>query len=403
MTQTDAAAAQVSPPSHSRGGRPLVLLAFAGFWAVTLEMLPTGLLPAMTQDLQVRPSRVGLLVTAWAMTIGLSSIPLARGTRRCSRPGVLGGSLAVVGVAALATALAPSYGAVLGARVVAAVGHGLFWAVLLDYAASIVPARRQARALAVVQAGPLLAGAVGLPVATALREVVGWRIVMAAVAVILAVLGVVLLTALPVSATSSAGARPALRRDPTALPVVVTAVLGALALLAHFAAFTYVAPLATRQWGLTDGSVSPLLLAFGVFSVLGLAAAGLIGDRHPRASLVAAITGMAAILAVLAIPAPPAAATIAGVAVWGGFLGMLPPLLQNVVLGTASSQYRSTAGAVIVATFNLGIASGAAAGGLVIDYVDLSRLLPFAAGVALLSASGLGAVLANRAREGRRA
>jgi predicted MFS family arabinose efflux permease len=61
----------------------------------------------------------------------------------------------------LATALAPSYGAALTARVVAAAGHGLFWAVVVSYAASLVSPDRVGRALSIVLAGPTLASLVG--------------------------------------------------------------------------------------------------------------------------------------------------------------------------------------------------------------------------------------------------
>ena len=83
--------------------RPLLLLSFGAFWTVTLEMLPAGLLPAMSADLDVRPSRVGLLVTVWAVTVGLSSVPLTRATRSWHRPTVLGVALGGLGVATLLT------------------------------------------------------------------------------------------------------------------------------------------------------------------------------------------------------------------------------------------------------------------------------------------------------------
>ena len=104
--------------------RPLRLLSFAAFWTVTLEMLPAGLLPQISADLDVRPSRVGLLVTVWAVTVGLSSVPLTRPTRSWHRPTALAAALAVLGFATLASALAPTYAGVLVTRLVAATGTG---------------------------------------------------------------------------------------------------------------------------------------------------------------------------------------------------------------------------------------------------------------------------------------
>jgi predicted MFS family arabinose efflux permease len=211
---------------------------------------------------------------------------------------------------------------------------------------------------------------------------------MGAVAVAMVVGAVVLRAWLPVS-TNRAEQVPTGRHDRTAVRVLATAVLGAVALLAHFAAFTFVAPLATGPWGLGEGSVKGLLLVFGISGAVGLGVAGLLGDRRPRPMLEATVLGLAIVFALLAVPGKSPLMTSVAVAGWGVLLGMLPPLLQNVVIGAASPGYRATAGSVLVAAFNLGIAAGAAAGGAVIDQLGVGRLLPVAAATALASAAGL--------------
>ncbi|HEX5533305.1 MAG TPA: MFS transporter [Actinomycetales bacterium] len=391
MSQTTTGSGAPAQSAASLPRRPLLLLAFAAFWTVTLELLPAGLLPAMSEDLAVRPSRVGLLVTAWAVTVALTSIPLTRATRRLGGPATLGLALGALGVSTMLTALAPGYGAVVLSRLVAAAGHGLFWSVVMVYAASIAPQGRQARAIAVVNTGPLLASAVGLPLGTALGDLFGWRLVMGVIAIAMVVGGVALRASLPDS-THRAETAPTGRRDPTAVPVVLTALLGALALLAHFAVFTFVGPLAAGQWGLGEGSVTGLLLVFGTTGAFGLGMAGLFGDRRPRGMLAGAILALAVLFVLLAVPWKWPLMTFVGVAGWGVLLGVLPPLLQNVVIGAASPGYRRAAGSVLVATFNLGIAAGAMAGGLVLDHLGLSRLLPVAAAAALASAAGLSAM-----------
>jgi len=371
--------------------RPLLLLSFGAFWTVTLEMLPAGLLPAMSADLGVRPSRIGLLVTVWAVTVGLASIPLTRATRGWHRPTVLGVALGVLGTATLLTALAPSYAGVMVTRLVAAGGHGLFWSVLMVYAASIAPRGREARAISVVLAGPILAGAVGLPLGTALSDPLGWRPVVGGVAVAM-IAGAALLPRL-LPAAPVAEAPPAKEgRDESARRVVAAALFGALALVAHFAVFTFVAPLATERWGHAADSVGGLLLVFGITGAVGLAVSGAIGDRYPRAGLVLSVAALAVAFAVLGAAGAVGGVSVGAVALWGLVLGLLPPFLQNAVIGAASPSYKDAAGAILVATFNLGIATGALAGGLVIDLAGLGWLLPMAVVAATVSALGLGRV-----------
>jgi DHA1 family inner membrane transport protein len=371
--------------------QPLLLLSFGAFWTVTLEMLPAGLLPAMGADLDVRPSRVGLLVTVWAVTVGLASIPLTRATRAWHRPTVLGAALGVLGGATLLTALAPSYAGVLVTRLVAAGGHGLFWSVLMVYAASIAPRGREARAISVVLAGPILAGAVGLPLGTALSEPLGWRVVVGVVAIAMIAAAPALPRLLPAAPAAAAPPAPGVR-DESARRVLAGALFGALALVAHFAVFTFVSPLATDRWAFAEESVGALLLVFGIAGAVGLAVSGTLGDRHPRVSLIATVVALAISFGVLAVAGTSGGVVVVAVALWGLVLGLLPPLLQNAVIGAASPAYKDSAGAILVATFNLGIAAGATAGGVVFDTAGLAWLLPVAVVAAVVSALGLGRV-----------
>ena len=135
-------------------------------------------------------------------------------------------------------------------------------------------------------AGPVLAGVAGLPVGTLLGGPLGWRWVVGSVAVGLVVGAVLVWTLLPAgpAATdddpSRASRSPGDRgRDESAARVWRIALLGALALVAHFGAFTYIAPLVDDRWSSGVPDVGVLLLAFGIAGAVGLAGVGLVADR----------------------------------------------------------------------------------------------------------------------------
>ena len=174
--------------------------------------------------------------------------------------------------------------------------------------------------------------------------------------------------------------------------MLAAALFGALALVAHFAVFTFISPLATDRWSFAEDSVGALLLVFGIAGAVGLAVSGFVGDRYPRGSLIVTVAALALGFTVLAAAGAYDGLVVAAVGVWGLVLGLLPPLLQSAVIGAASPAYKDAAGAILVATFNLGIAAGATAGGLVIDTAGLAWLLPVAVVAAAVSALGLGRV-----------
>src|ERR1700753_640478 len=88
-------------PAHApadRSGLPiasLLVLAAAVFAAICTEVLPVGLLPQISHDLGTSQSRVGLLVSAYAVVVAVGSIPLTALLTRWPRRRVLCGLLAI--------------------------------------------------------------------------------------------------------------------------------------------------------------------------------------------------------------------------------------------------------------------------------------------------------------------
>src|SRR5688572_24185442 len=118
--------------------RSLLILSLGVLVTVTAESLPAGLMPEMSADLGVSPMQIGLLISIWALTVIVTSIPLAKTVSRVDRRLVVGVSLGVFALATLATALAPSYGFAFAMRIASAMAHGVFWAVVIVYASALL-------------------------------------------------------------------------------------------------------------------------------------------------------------------------------------------------------------------------------------------------------------------------
>ncbi|WP_409519149.1 MFS transporter, partial [Pantoea sp. CTOTU49201] len=67
----------------------LLALAMAGFICILTETIPAGLLPQISQGLNISPSLAGQWVTAYAAGSLLAAIPLTLLTRSWSRRAVL--------------------------------------------------------------------------------------------------------------------------------------------------------------------------------------------------------------------------------------------------------------------------------------------------------------------------
>src|SRR6478672_4720419 len=153
----------------------LLALACASFAYVTSETLPIGLLPQIADGLAVTEGRAGLLLTVYAFIAGATAIPFTAWTTHLPRQRLVLAVLAVFAVSQFAAALAPNYWWLVAARMVCALGHGLFWSIVAPVAARLAPAGHQGRATAIVFVGTSLALVGGLPLTTLLGELTSWR------------------------------------------------------------------------------------------------------------------------------------------------------------------------------------------------------------------------------------
>ncbi|MEV6642554.1 MFS transporter [Amycolatopsis sp. NPDC051371] len=357
-------------------------LSAACFVSVTSENLPVALLPQLASGLAVGDSAIGLLMTGYALVVAVSVVPLVALTSRWDRRMTALVTLGMIVVSNVVLAIAPDYGVAVAARLVAAVGHGVFWSVVASMAARLLGPGQGGRATAVVFAGNSLAFLFGLSASSWLGATLGWRPAVLAVAVVAALTALVIrLTVGPMPAGEPADRGRLVIADRSLLPVHLTTLL---VVTGHFAAFTYITAIIARYVHLTGSSTSLLLFAHGTVGLVGLVLIGRHIDRHPRATALVTTGGLAAcMLALLVLPGPVAAG--AAIVAWAGPAAGIGVVLQAAVLRVAKSR-PDLASAVYIVAFQIGIALGAALGGLGLDHGMLPAAVVIAAAGGLTSA-----------------
>jgi len=378
----------------------LLVLTGAIFASVSSEFLPTGLLPEMAADLDVSESQIGLLVTVFAATVVVSTAPLTVLTRRYSRKWLMVMLLGTFALTNVLCAIAPSYGFLVGARVLGGLAHGLFWAVTGPYASLLVPKHQLARAISLTNAGGTMAFILGVPFGTFLGHALGWRMAFGAMAaIVLAFMVFVILHLPPVShlvpLRTGEIAVPT-RKDRSLPAVVIVCVSVVLVITGHNIFYTYIAPWSIQVGGIDEAGVSGLLFAYGAAGAIGLALGGAFGDRYPRGSVNVALAGVALAILGLGLWGTSVVPIVIGLVVWSVFFGGVPALMHSRVLHSASDRIRDLAAAWLTTAFNLAIGGGALIGGLILDGFGIG-VLPWVA--AAVITTGLVFVLAtDRAR-----
>jgi predicted MFS family arabinose efflux permease len=341
----------------------LSVLAAATFVFVTTETQPIALLTPMAHGLDVSESSVGLLMTAYAGIAALTAIPLTIFASRIPRRGLVIATVSMLVVSQIGLALAPSYAIALGARLVGALAHGVFWSVIARVAATLVSRDRLGRATAIVFAGNSVALVAGTPLVSALGALLGWRAAVVCIGAIAATVVAAMWRVLPAIPSGEAhlGRREILTgafRRPRLLVVCAVTVLVALG---QFVAFTYLAPIVRAHTGLTGTGLSAVLLAYGAAGVAGVAAVGAIADRRPRTAMLSCCGAVVVGLALIALVGHSTPVMIVATLAWGAGFTALPICLQNAVLRVAP-RMPDTASALYVVAFQIGIGGGALIG-----------------------------------------
>ncbi|MCX4761525.1 MFS transporter [Streptomyces sp. NBC_01275] len=356
-----------SPPAAEPAGRlplsPLLALATAVFITSLTETLPAGLLPSMSTGLGVSESAAGQTVTVYAVGTALTAIPLTAATAGWRRKRLLLTAVVGFAVANTVTALSTDYALTMVARFVAGVAAGLAWALLAGYARRLAPPHLQGRAIAVAMAGIPLALSLGVPAGTFLGTALGWRTAFLAMTALTVVLVAWIGAAVP-DHPGQSGARIPMLRSLTVPGVVPVLAVTLVLVLAHTILYAYIASLLDDLG--QGGSTDLVLLVFGAACLVSIWAVGAHIHRRLRSLTVASVLLIAAGGALLAVPADDPALVCAAAALWGLGWGGVPTLLQTAV-GNAGGDQADGAQAMLVTLWNVAMAGGGVAGGVLLD------------------------------------
>ncbi|MCP2339951.1 MFS transporter [Actinomadura rupiterrae] len=389
-------ATNTTPAARSRRlpMSPLLALATAVFITSLTETLPAGLLPAMSAGLGVGESAAGQTVTIYALGTALTAAPLTAATAAWRRKRLLLTTVVGFAVANGVTAISSDYALTMVARFAAGVAAGLAWALLAGYARRMAPPELEGRAIAVAMAGIPVALSLGVPAGTFLGSALGWRTAfwtMTALTVVLVGWIAASVPDFPGRRRAAGTARQRVLGVPGVGPVLFVTLVY---VLAHTVLYAYVAAYLDGLG--MGGSTDAVLLVFGAASLLSIAIVGARIHRHLRLLSLASVLLVAVATAVLALLSDSHVLVYAAAALWGLGWGGAPTLLQTAAGqagAKAGEEAADAAQALLVTLWNVAMAAGGIAGGLLLHRFGASAL-PWTA-LALL-APVLAAVITSR-------
>ena len=363
--------------SRGRQRIALTVLAVSAFVVVTTEMLPVGLLSLISEDLYVTPSMVGLLMTGYAFTVGLSASPLTALTSRWPRRRLFLTVCAVFACGTVLAGVATSYPVLLAARLLCGAAHGVFFSIVAGYAVALAGPARAGRAIAVITAGNLVALVLGMPLGSALATFTGWRIafcLVAAICLVMLAAAFWILPGVPAQPTVRVADLPGVARTAGLRPILVVT---ALICLGHFIVYTYATALLRDGAGMSTTTTSFALLLYGLSGLACTWIIGVAGDRYLRRIMLVGMGVHVIALTSLATAVERGWVAVTAFAALSFAFTAMATSLQAVLL-TLARDHADAASSLFVAVFNIGIGGGAIVGGVVLGHGGVHSL-PYAA------------------------
>ena len=286
--------------SDRRGWVAVWSVALGSFVLVLSEFLPIGLLPAIADDLQISIGIAGLLVVATGLMGAIGAPVVTVLTSRVDRRIVLWSLTALLVVSDVLGAIAPNLVVLLVARMLLGLAIGGFWSIGAGIASRLVRDSAVIRATSIITAGVSVATVVSLPLGAFVSAVATWR-----TAFFIGAGSVWWRCSCSSSCcrasrrSSACGSRPSAgcwRSPAPASGLIATA----LAFIAQFSAYTYVAPYLQQLVHLTPEVITVALLAFGIAGIAGNFVAGITLSRNVTGTL--AVTKVVLALAVVSLP-----------------------------------------------------------------------------------------------------
>jgi len=338
-------------------------LAVGGFALGTGEFASMGLLPNVARDIDISIPMAGHMISAYALGVVIGAPVITAAFARISRRAMLIGLMLVFALGNLASAAAFNYGSIVVARFLAGLPHGAYFGIASLVAASLVPPNRRAQAVARMMLGLSTANVLGVPFATWIGQIAGWRAafgVVAALGLLTALLCRLSLRPMP----APEGASPltelgALRRPQVWLTLGIAAIgFGGL-----FAVYSYITPMLTNVTGTTEAAVPILLAVIGTGMIAGSLFGGWLADQGVMRAVGRLLILNMVVLGLLAFTAHSLPAVAINLFMMG-FAGLsIGPALQTRLMDVAEDA-QALAAALNHSAFNTANALGAWLGGI---------------------------------------
>lgn len=352
---------------------PVVCLTISAFIFNTTEFAPISLLTDIAADFHISEAHAGFMMTAYAWIVATMSLPLMLLTKDMERRKLLLLLFSFFIASHILSVLAWNFWILMLSRIGIAFSHAIFWSITASLTYRLAPHGKKTKALGILATGTSLAIVLGLPLGRLIGQSLGWRTTFACIALVAFVMLFFLLKLLPQLPSVNAGSLkslPLLIKRPALMGVYL---LTALAITAHFTAYSYIEPF-VQQIALLSGDFATItLFIFGIAGMLGSTIFAHFKHTYPFTIVVSSLTALIVSL-IFMLPLAPYQIPLSILCLFWGIAICLISLILQVTVLELTPDATDVAMSLYSGIYNIGIGGGAFVGSLVISHSSMKNV-----------------------------
>ncbi len=342
----------------------MILMSSVTFVGILSELMPSGVLPQMMQDLNLNEVQGGNLVGYYALASAIFSIPLISVTMHYNRKLLLLLLLGGFAISNLIVAFVSNYAVVVSMRVVGGICAGIMWPMIAAYGMRLVSPKQTGKAVAVIMAGTTLGISLGMPLMTWIGDNYGWRtefIAIAAIIVVIGILSMIMLPSLKGEKLTSEVSPFAMLKIKAVQMVILFTVLG---VVAHYGVYVYIASLVGTLE--IAGGIEMALIMFGLGSLFSVVMAIKYTDNHLQLLTILMFALLVVAMTIFYVFGGAFGISHFGFFLWGISFGPLVALFQAAV-GRQVDKAKDIATSIQSCMFNFSIMIASSLGGILLS------------------------------------
>ena len=313
------------------------------------------------------------MITVYAWVVAIASLPLMLIFAKTESKKLMLSITALFVVSHVLSGIASDFYMLMLSRMGVACAHAIFWSIVTPLAVKTAPEGKQSTALSFIVSGSSIAMIVGLPLGRTIGLYAGWRatflIIGAAAFLILCILAAVLKKT-PGESNFSIRKLPALFKTPALLGIYLITVI---AITGHFTGYSYIEPFMGQVAGMDSTTVTLILTLFGIVGIIGSISFSKFYDKRPGFFIKYAVSGICVFLLLLQAASFSIWSEFLLCVFWGLAINSFNLVFQSEIIRNAP-QGTAVAMSIYSGIYNVGIGTGALAGGAVCDGMGIQYI-----------------------------